>query len=213
MKKITSLAILLIMAAASWFIYDAGNIKKVETANPVSSISEANEEKGGHLSDTTTRKTVSTTDIVIEKDINPVSISKVRDWQRERFGSSSILIAQIDYKDYDIETLGSLGEQGDMAALNFLGYKYLMQHESQKAIDAYHRAAVLGSTASLNLISFLKADSVDKSVPFSREREIFVYLQTAILRGDMESLNTAKGFFNLQKVEFNEADKQYIQEN
>ena len=213
MKITVSLAILSTVIGASWFFYDAGNLQDVEEVNPVGSTSEPHVAKVIHLPDHTTGEAVSTIDIAVEKDSTPVSISKIREWQRERFGSNNILIAQIDYKDYDLETLKLLGEQGDITALNFLGYKYIMQHDTQKAIDAYYHAAVLGSTASLNLISLLKADGVDKSVPFSREREIFVYLQAAILRGDMESLNTAKGFFSLQKVEFNEIDKQYIQEN
>jgi len=109
-------------------------------------------------------------------------------WQAGQLGYFYTGIIASDYDSYDLETLKQLGKQGDMKALDMLGWRFKQEENYEAALLAYNDAAVLGSTAALEEIARLTGKDI-----FDRDRYLHMlsYLQTSVLRGDQQALTAA----------------------
>ncbi|WGO98449.1 hypothetical protein QFX18_00025 [Saccharophagus degradans] len=94
-----------------------------------------------------------------------------------------------NYYGYDMETLNTLGMQGDLLALDVLASKYLTEAKDiHKAIDVYRTAVTWGSSLAAQNIAAAKLAHINRSID-SEENKLRIenamqWCQLATLLGD-----------------------------
>lgn len=140
------------------------------------------------------------------------SEDEIRLWQAEKRGYYYAGAVPSDYDDYNLDTLKTMGEQGNLKALDMLAYKYVSSFDYKNARKVYKKSAARGSTYALVRLATMEFDSSSSTVKESDVRSLnaLAYLQAGILRGDTQLLMDASATIKYFPRQLTEEDNTFI---
>lgn len=141
-------------------------------------------------------------------------LHQVAEFRKQR--GYSLKSENSDYNNYDISTLESLSDSGDLVATQILAQKYHELGRRSDAYETYAKSATYGSTSALRSMATFHQSKYhmnsgsDEAQRMETALDVLAFFQAAVIRGDTEALVEAKAFVEVNGIQLSESDRQEI---